>query len=175
MERFMKHLSRTLALSVAALGLMAAPAFAQTTDAVKDQAVDMAKDTVKDKATDMAKDKAKDMAADAIKSETAGDVMVKGAEGVMKDKVNETAMDMAEDHAKDKAKDMAKKEMMGEPTMETGDVMEAPAVIQSPVEAPLPTIATDTPVQTINIACPSGTTAQPDGTCMITGDYQGDE
>ncbi len=151
----MKHVSRTLALSLslAAFSFMTNPAFAQDSmaqaaDAVKDKAVDMATDKAKDTVKDMAKDKM----TDAVKSEMASDAIVDGADKMVKKDWN---MD----------KEMVK---------ETGDVMTAPAVMQKPVSAPVQAIPADTTVETVRIACPEGTTAQDDGTCMITGDYQGE-
>ena len=37
---------------------------------------------------------------------------------------------------------------------------------------PMTDAAAPMATQTINIACPAGTTAQPNGTCMITGNYK---
>lgn len=159
-------------------------------DLVKDKAVDtvmssdMAQDVVKEKAkeeakaaifggearstTDIVKDKAMDMAKD-----KAEDVM--GTSGTnVGGKVSETAMDRAKsavmgsadeksmtEMAKDKAMDMAndtvktmkKKPMTSEDSSETGTAASA----------------------SVTVACPEGTTARPDGTCMITGDWDAGE
>lgn len=155
----MKHLPKTIALSLslAAFSFMTSPAFAQSTDAVKDKAVDMA--------TDKAKSMAKDKVTDAVKSEMASDALVDGAEKMAKEKMSKKDWSLEKDAMSDKAiKDKAVKE--------TGDVMTAPAVMQKPVETPIQAMPADTAVETVNIACPSGTTAQSDGTCMITGDYE---
>ena len=82
---------------------------------------------------------------------TAGKVMMKGGSA------EDAAMAVAKENAKDavmgKAKGMVKDQMMHQGTIKTAAPMSsAPAAV------------------TVN--CPSGTTAQANGTCMITGDYK---
>lgn len=84
---------------------------------------------------------------------TAGKVMSKG--GSMEDAAMEVGKDRMETKAKSMMKDEASK------MMHQGTIKSAPAA------------TTTMPASTtIAVNCPSGTTAQPDGTCMITGDYQ---
>jgi hypothetical protein len=54
---------------------------------------------------------------------------------------------------------------MFEPDMDAEAVMKDKAMMET---APSPTVA---PTPSVTVSCPSGTTAQPDGTCMITGDW----
>ena len=164
--------SKFLALIVTtSMMTFASPAMAQVGDEIKDQAVDMAKDKVMGSSTvtDMAKDKAMDMATDKVMGNSSVTDMAKDkAMDMATDKVmgNSSVTDMA----KDKAMDMATDKVMGshsvtdmakDKVMDTGTMaQQAPAVINSP--APV------TPA----ISCPYGTTAQPDNTCMVTGDYK---
>ena len=126
-------------------------------------------------------------AAMAVAKDNAKDAMMEKAEGVMTDNVMGKKMltekgkmdgdDMmtagkvmikggsAEDAAMAVAKDNAKDAMMGEAKGMVKDHM----MHQGTIKTAAPTIAASTAV-TVN--CPSGTTAQANGTCMITGDYQ---
>ena len=101
----------------------------------------------------------------------------------------EETMDAAEDTME--AAETLQDEMQDGDTTTSPDMMKTPAmddtlpsapmtdgglqpgdtsmVVNDPVPAPTPA-----PSQTVTVACPSGTTAQPDGTCMITGNWQGE-
>ncbi|WP_026942526.1 hypothetical protein [Hellea balneolensis] len=82
---------------------------------------------------------------------TAGKVMMEG--GSAEDAAMAVAKENAKDAMMEKADGMMKDKMMSQGTIKTSaPTMTAPA--------------------TVNIACPAGTTAQANGTCMITGDYQ---
>lgn len=81
---------------------------------------------------------------------TAGKVMMQG--GSAADAAKAVAKDNAKDLMMDKADSMMKSEMMPQGTVKSvAPTMTAPAVA---------------------INCPAGTTAQANGTCMITGNYQ---
>jgi len=98
---------------------------------------------------------------DAKDAMTAGKVMMKG--GSKEDAAMAVAKDKAKDAMMDKADGMMKKEMM-----HSGTVKSAPSYgsgTAAPAAAPAAPAAA-----TLN--CPSGTTAQANGTCMVTGDYQ---
>lgn len=97
---------------------------------------------------------------DAKDAMTAGKVMMKG--GSKEDAAMAVAKDKAKDAMMDKADGMMKKEMM-----QSGTVKSAPTY-GSGTAAP----AATAPATTVTVNCPSGTTAQPNGTCMVTGDYQ---
>jgi len=118
------------------------------------------------KAKDAAVDKAKD-----VMMEKAEDAMMKEGDAMMKDKAKSYGSGAKAEDAmmKDKAKSygsgakaedaMMKEKMMKEDTIKTS----------------APTYGSGTPATTqapaININCPAGTTAQANGTCMITGNY----
>jgi hypothetical protein len=110
--------------------------------------------------------------------------MMDKAEEAMMDKAEDAVMDMAKDTVTDaepimeKAEDTLAEPMtedvieeppMFEPDMDAEPVMKDKAMMET---APSPTVA---PPTSIAVACPSGTTAQPDGTCMITGDWEAGE
>lgn len=170
-------------------------------DKAKDMAVDKATDMAKDKAMDMVGEKAGKMVDPAMKAGehmmkgdsakdavikagtseaksygsgavtgeaaksmdakdamTAGKVMMQG--GSKEDAAMAVAKDKAKDAMMDKADGMMKKEMMPQGTIKTS----APSYGSgTPAAAPAPAA----PV----INCPTGTTAQANGTCMITGNY----
>lgn len=191
----MKLLTSTLMASALIFGT-ATVSFAQDamTDKAKDMAVDKAKDMAKDEAKkhmgttgehavdagahmmkgDSAKDaamkvgksEAKNMAKDKLMGEgasmatksmdsddmmTAGKVMMKG--GSKEDAAMAVAKDKAKDAVMGKAEGMVKDKMMHQGTIKTS----APTV---------------TAPAAVTVNCPAGTTAQANGTCMITGDYQ---
>jgi len=167
-------------------------------DKAKDMAVDKATDMAKDKAKDMAGettgkmvdpamkagkhmmegDSMKDAAMKAGKSEvksygsgavageaaksmdakdamTAGKVMMNG--GSKEDAAMAVAKDKAKDAMMDKADSVMKEKMMDGGTIKTS----APSYGSgTPAAAPAPAVPT--------INCPSGTTAHPNGTCMVT-------
>ncbi|MEP3888928.1 MAG: hypothetical protein ABJN69_00595 [Hellea sp.] len=191
----MTLLKSTLMASALILGTASA-SFAQDalTDKAKDMAVDKATDMAKDEAKkhmgktgeqavkagehmmkgDSAKDaamkvgtsEAKSMAKDQIMGDTmmtekgtmdGGDMMTAGKVMVKGGSAEDAAMAVAKENAKDavmgKAKGMMKDQMVHQGTIKTAAPMtSAPAAV------------------TVN--CPAGTTAQANGTCMITGDYQ---
>ena len=99
---------------------------------------------------------------------TAGKVMMKG--GTAED----AAMAVAKENAKDAMTHNAKKMMKKGMGQHEGTVKSAPMMdgkeggngmtMSEPMAAPAPSLPP--------INCPAGTTAQPNGTCMITGDYQ---
>lgn len=82
---------------------------------------------------------------------TAGKVMIKGGSA------EEAAMAVAKDNAKDAVMGQAKG-MMKDKMMHQGTVKTTTPMVSTPAAA--------------DINCPSGTTAQANGTCMVTGDYQ---
>lgn len=166
----------------------------------KEVAVDKATDMAKDKAKDMVGDKAGAMVDPAMKAgehmmkgDSAKDAMMKAGQSEVKSygsgavtgeaaksmdakdamtagKVmmnggskEEAAMAVAKDNAKDammdKADSMMKKEMM-----QGGTIKSAPSY-GSGTAAPAPAPA----IPVLN--CPAGTTAQANGTCMVTGNY----
>jgi len=84
---------------------------------------------------------------------TAGKVMMEG--GSKEDAMMAVTKDKTKDVVMDKADRMMKKEMM-----QSGTVKSAPSYGSGSAA----------PVASIN--CPSGTKAQANGTCMVTGDYQ---
>lgn len=90
----------------------------------------------------------------------AGTVIMKGGSA------EDAAMAVAKDRAKTQLIDEAKG-MMVKDTVTTDVTMPtAPGPVAAPVmAAPAPTQVT--------VNCPAGTTAQDNGTCMITGDYKG--
>ena len=81
----------------------------------------------------------------------------------------EDTMEAAEDTmeaAKEMQDDVMDDDAAMEPVMEDEPLMEMP---------PAPVMDTaPAPSQSITVACPEGTTAQPDGTCMVTGDWDGE-
>jgi len=194
----MTFLKSTLMASALILGTATATLAQESmADKAKDMAVDKATDMAKDKAKDMAGETAGKMVDPAMKAgkhmmkgDSAKDAVMKAGQSEMKSMAKDTVMgegasmdgkdamtagkvmmqggskeDAAMAVAKDKAKDavMGKAEgMMKDKMMHSGTIKSAPAVTA-------PTTMT-APVPTIN--CPAGTTAQANGTCMITGDYQ---
>jgi len=101
---------------------------------------------------------------DANDAVTAGKVMMQGGSK------EDAAMAVAKDKAKDAMTDKAKSYGSGmkDKMMQGGTIKTAPSSYGSgtPAAAPAPAA----PAVTIN--CPAGTTAQANGTCMITGNYQ---
>lgn len=111
-------------------------------------------------------------------------------EGSMKDAVKSEADSMIKKEAKKEAEKAMKKKAKSMMKNEDGSVQEIDSIIvkdtmqkMPPAKAdvmmessmgmePMTDAAAPMVTQTINIACPAGTTAQPNGTCMITGDYK---
>ena len=193
----MTILKSTLLASALILGTVSA-SFAQ--DAMSDKAKTMATDTAKEMATDQVKamgdtimtEKGKMDGAD---MKTAGKVMMQG--GSVEDAAMAVAKDNAEGMVTDKASDIMtdnvvgdkmlteKGKMDGEDMVTAGKVMmsggsaaeAAKAVAKDNAknlmmnQGTVKSVAPMTPVAP-SINCPYGTTAQANGTCMITGDYQ---
>lgn len=135
-------------------------------DAAKGAVMDSGKSTVKSDSglmgtvlgssagTDMAKDAVGSMSTD--EKMKAGKIMLKGGSA------KEAATAVAKDRAKDKMMNTAKGMLTKEMSRGTASTMETAPIIET---APAPTA--------VMVNCPAGTTAQPNGTCMITGDYDG--
>lgn len=137
--------------------LMATPAFAQSSatsaeDYAKEKAATEVKDAAKDMAQDAVMEKADDMAVDAAKEMHKSDnaMMIKGDPLTIE---TSTAVIKAED---------AEMKIDGETA-----IIKADKVMTKPTMMEPPSVTT-----TVVIACPEGTTAQDNGTCMITGDYK---
>ena len=88
---------------------------------------------------------------------TAGKVILKG--GSKEDAAIAVAKGRAKDSLKEKAEGFVSQTVAGEHRASDSVVVDSTSVA-----------APATPQVTVN--CPSGTTAQPNGTCMITGDYK---
>lgn len=110
---------------------------------------------------------------------TAGKVIMGG--GSTEDAAKAVAKKRAKDQMMDKAEGMIT-QTVGGGTVVAGDtVIDSSTVVATdpdgvipPVKATVTTTMTpaaSAPAMAVN--CPYGTTAQPDGTCMITGDYKG--
>ena len=128
--------------------LFAAPAFAQSSAT---KAEDYAKDKVTTEAKKAAKEEVKDMATETSKEMLKPDnaMMIKGDPLTI-----ETSSDVI-------TADDAEVLIEGDVTMiEADDIMTKSKMID-----------VNDPVTTVVTACPEGTTAQDDGTCMITGDF----
>ena len=142
-------ITKILTAALLPCALMVAPAFAQSSatkadDYAKEKAVEEVKDAAKDMVTEKAAKKANDM----VKSDNA--MMIKGAPVMME---APAPVIIAQDA------DMG---LQGDTTTyKSDDIIAKPAMIDAPATA-----------TSVVIACPEGTTAQNDGTCMITGDYQ---
>lgn len=155
-------------------------------------AQDAMTNTLKDKAADMAVDKAKSevksQVKDAVNNPVADKAIDIGADMAKGTSMKDAAQDVMMDEVKSNAKGMATARMPGGGTIKTS-APQAPAVIMhesynestatenTVMDAPQPLPApVSTPAVTqsgIPTNCPSGTTGQPDGTCMITGNYSG--
>lgn len=108
------------------------------------KAEDYAKDKVATEAKDMAADKAPDNA-----------MMIKGDPLTVETPSAIIVADDAEMILEDGNTILNADKVTSKSKMEAPNMMEAPAAVTS-----------------VTIACPEGTTAQNDGTCMITGDYK---
>ena len=148
-----------------------------------------------DKAKDVAVDKAKDSAVDAAKSYgsgsigsttlsdkeklKAGKVIIKG--GSTKDAAMTIGKDRVEDAAKETVKSYGSgtKDAMKDKASSYGSGTKDAAKesygsgTSSTTTAPAPTSAPISTPSAPVIACPAGTTAQPNGTCMVTGNWSG--
>lgn len=163
--------------------------FGSTTTVFAQSAIlDKAKDAVVDKGVDIAKDKATsslpgvggsslpsvggsslpgvgslggvtDTSLSSGESITAGKVLLKGGSK------EDAAIAVAKQRGKNKLKDLGSSTVYG--TAPTATELGSSTVYET---APTTTTAPSAPAAAIS--CPTGTTAQPDGTCMITGDYK---
>lgn len=148
----MKHIKKILIIGSAAAAFALTPAVSAQISSVSDvkgKAVDTVKDEAVKKVKDVAKEKAygsanKDGAVEKAKAYGSG-----SKDGAV-DKVKAKATDKAYGSGN---KDGAVEKVKSYGSGDKGTVKSAPA--------------------TSTIACPSGTTAQPNGTCMITGNYKG--
>lgn len=129
--------------------LFAAPAFAQSSAT---KAEDYAKDKATTEVKDAAKDEAKEMVKghDATPTQTSDPLMIKSPADVITTTEGEVAVS-------DDGMMLKGKEIM---TESHPQMTKKPAMRDAPATA------------TVVIACPEGTTAQDDGTCMITGEYE---
>ncbi|WP_427451662.1 hypothetical protein [Litorimonas sp. WD9-15] len=136
----------TFAAALVAAGLMAAPALAQ------DSLTEKAKTDV----TDMAKDKAKSM--------MENEVTIKADKVMNKDGKMTATGDPLTIETPEKIM------VATDGVMTSGE--DGVTIMGDTIEVTeKPMMDTAAPATTVNIACPEGTSAQPDGTCMITGDY----
>jgi len=184
-------------MASAALFAFASPTFAQSSDMVKDKAMDMAKDQAKDMVKKKVKGQTGDLGAKAI---DVGANMMDGKS--MKDVAIDAAMDKPKISLKDQALGSVigggmvneagsmstdEKIKAGKILMKGGSVQDAGTAIAKDrakdklmdkagemlSKQMITETAPKTPAMPAALVnCPSGTTAQPDGTCMITGDYE---
>lgn len=146
---------QTLTMAVIAAGLMAAPAFAQ--DKMTDKAKDEIATEVKSDAETVMKDKMDEFTLkEGVEADMeAPEKIMTRADGEMKVKGEITEMAAPEPVL---MKETPTEKMMTEKAMKTDEMMDTPVI--------------DAPVTTVEIPCPEGTTAQADGTCLVTGDYK---
>ena len=88
---------------------------------------------------------------------TAGKVIFNG--GSKEDAAIAVAKGRAKDSLQEKAEGFVSQTVAGKPSASDSVIIDSPSIA-----------APATPQVAVN--CPSGTTAQPNGTCMITGDYK---
>lgn len=140
-------MTKTLTTLMLTAAFAAAPAFAQ--DAlIENEADEAAKQEMMDAEKAMMKDKMMDEAAPVME------------EGMMEKGMVEPAPVMT-----DKTEVMSDTVVMdNEPLVDTAPMQGGTPIMDD-------SIAAQGPVEVVNMACPEGTTAQPDGTCMITGDF----
>lgn len=147
-------------------------------------------DTLKDKATNMAADKAKPemktQAKDMVGNPAADKAIDMGVDMAKGTSMKDAAQDVMMDEVKSNAKGMATERMPGGGTIKSRAPKAVVRMQESQNEGPAETIVIDAP-QSLPAAistpavtqsgvptnCPSGTTGQPNGTCMITGNFQG--
>lgn len=117
-----------------------------------------------------------DVSMDTEDAMTASKVIMKG--GSAEDAAMAVAKDRAKDQLMEKAENIIMEEVgsstvvMDEAVVETSTVVATdPTGAVLPVEATVTTTTTPAAAQTVVVNCPAGTTGQPDGSCMITGDY----
>lgn len=145
-------ITKYVAAAVTTVALLSTPAFAQSSATkAEDYAKEKAVKEMKDEASDMAPDEMKSAVEmqDAVKSEGTP-MMIKGDPLTIE---TPTAKITAEDA------EMTMEE--GKTSLEADEIKTESKMMETPAAT------------TVLIACPEGTTAQADGTCMITGDYKG--
>ena len=145
--------------------LLAAPAFAQDNmaqEVVTDAAKDAAKAAVKQKTKDVTED-VKVLSGDVTKMKD-GTIKAKGDPLVLDTPNNVITATKGEMILTEEETKIYGKEIQTKPKMIKAPAMQDDTNMPSKM-APSPEL--------VKIACPSGTTAQPNGTCMITGDYKG--
>jgi len=167
---------------------MAADKMGDKGSMVSDKAIDVGADMVKGKsmkdaamgtAANMGKTKTKD----AIMGEspsvstggmTTGDAMTAGKVMVKGGSAEDAAKAVAKERAKDAVTDNAKKMMHKGMGQHQGTVKSVPMMNggSEGTNTMMSTTTSAPPAAMAPINCPYGTTAQPNGTCMITGDYQ---
>lgn len=141
--------------------LLAAPAFAQDNMA-QEVVTDAAKDAVKQKTKDVKED-VKVLSGDVTKMKD-GTIKAKGDPLVLDTPNNVITATKGEMILTEEETKIYGKEIQTKPKM-----IKAPAMRD---DTNMPREMVPSP-ELVKIACPSGTTAQPNGTCMITGDYKG--
>ncbi|MEP4053386.1 MAG: hypothetical protein ABJN22_14175 [Litorimonas sp.] len=144
-------ITKIIAIAGVSCLLFSAPAFAQSSatkaeDYAKDKAASEAKDAVNDEAKDMIKGH------DADQSPASDPLMIKSPSEAIAATEGEIAV--SDDGMMLKGKDIM--------TESKPEMTKKPAMMDAPTTA----------TTTVVIACPEGTTAQDDGTCMITGDEE---
>lgn len=146
---------QTLTMAVIAAGLMAAPAFAQ--DKMTDTAKDEVASEAKSDAETVMKDKMDEFSLkEGVEADReAPEKIMTRTDGEMKVKVEITEMAAPEPILID---DAPTEKVMTEKAVETDKMMDTPVI--------------EAPVTTVEIPCPEGTTAQADGTCLVTGDFE---
>ncbi len=96
----------------------------------------------------------------------AGKIIAKGGS------TTDAAMEIGKDRMKTKAKGWAEEE--AGKMIHKGAKTDAEMDMKTNVQTSTPAASSSTNIQTstsLAVNCPAGTTAQPNGTCMITGDY----
>lgn len=146
---------QTLTMAVIAAGLMAAPAFAQ--DKMTDTAKDEVASEAKSEAETVMKDKMDEFTLkEGVEADReAPEKIMTRTDGEMKVKGEITEMAAPEPILID---DAPTEKVMTEKAVETDKMMDTPVI--------------EAPITTVEIPCPEGTTAQADGTCLVTGDFE---
>ncbi len=177
----MKLLKTTLVASAFVLGT-ASMSIAQDKSygsgtKAKDVAVDTAKDAMMKEGDAMMKDKAKSYGS----GTKAKDAMMKEGDAMMKDKAKsygsgtkakDAMMKEGDAMMKDKAKSYGSGAKAQDVMMKEGDAMMKDKMMhQGTIKTSAPSYGSGTTAAVPAIRCPSGTTPQANGTCMITGNY----
>ena len=152
----MKNFKTLLIIGAATASFALSPALSAQVTGVKDKVVD----SVKDEAVKRVKGAAKDKALETVKGTGYGSGAVEGAKKV------EGAVEKAKAYGSGN-KDGAVEKAKAYGSVNKDGAVEKAKAYGSGNKAAAP--AASVPA----IACPAGTTAQPNGTCMITGNYKG--